>query len=179
MGKPAVYFSAQDYFVNLAEDCRFTIVGKFTKGKPNMDELRKLFNSHVPLKGTVKIAYFDQNHVYIDFNNESDFYHIYFKSFVTLGPYSMKIIKWTPDFVPEIETSLAPVWILVHQLPWHLFRWDILSKMVSLIGNAMAPDMATYSKSRGNVAKLKVEIDLLKPRQDQIWVGFKRLDSNV
>lgn len=88
----------------------------------------------------------------------------------------MKIIKWTPDFVPEIETSLAPVWILVHQLPWHLFRWDILSKMVSLIGNAMAPDMATYSKSRGNVAKLKVEIDLLKPRQDQMgWIQKARL----
>lgn len=43
----------------------------------------------------------------------------------------------------------------------------------------MAPDMATYSKSRGNVVKLKVEIELLKPKQDQLWVGFNRLDSNV
>lgn len=51
--------------------------------------------------------------------------------------------------------------------------------MVSSIGIAMAPDMATYSKSHGNTAKIKLEIDLLKPRQDQIWVGFKRLDTNI
>ncbi|KAH0641234.1 hypothetical protein KY285_037820 [Solanum tuberosum] len=179
MGKPAVYFTAQDYFVNLAEDCKRTIVGKFTRGKPSMEEVRKLFVSHVPLKGTVKIAYFDPSHVYIDFTNDEDFYHIYFKPFITLGPYSMKIIRWTPDLVPENETTIAPVWILIHQLPWHLFRGDILSRMVSSTGTAMAPDMATYSKSRGNVAKLKVEIDLLKPKQDQLWVGFNRLDSNV
>lgn len=42
----------------------------------------------------------------------------------------------------------------------------------------MAPNMATYSKSRGNAAKIKVEIDLLKPSKDQIRLGFKRLDSN-
>lgn len=41
----------------------------------------------------------------------------------------------------------------------------------------MAPDQTTYSKSRGNVAKIKVEIDLLKPRLDQIWLRFKRLDG--
>ncbi|OIT36230.1 hypothetical protein A4A49_02046 [Nicotiana attenuata] len=97
MSRPAVYFSAQDFFVTLSEDCKFTIVGKFTIGKPNMDKVR---------------------------------------------------------------------------------RWDILSKMVISIGTIMAPDMTTYSKSRGNVAKIKVETDLLKIRKDQIWLGFKRLDSN-
>ncbi|OIT02434.1 hypothetical protein A4A49_28080 [Nicotiana attenuata] len=178
MGKPTVYFSAHDYFVTLAEECKFTIVGKFTRGKPSMEEVRRLFISHIPLKGSVKIAFYDANHVYIDFTNEADFYHIYSKPFITLGPYIMKVIRWTPDFSPECETTISPVWILIHQLPWHLFRWDTLSRMVSSIGNAMAPDMATYSKSRGNVAKLKVEINLLKPRQDQIWLGFKRLDSN-
>lgn len=34
MGKLAMYFSALDYFVNLVEDCRLTVVGKFLKGKP-------------------------------------------------------------------------------------------------------------------------------------------------
>lgn len=42
--------------------------------------------------------------------------------------------------------------------------------MVSDIGVSIAPDLATYSKSRGNVAKVKVEIDLLKSRVDQIWL---------
>lgn len=50
--------------------------------------------------------------------------------------------------------------------------------MVESVGTGMAPDIATFSKSRGNVAKLKVEVDLFKPRQDQIWVSFKILGSN-
>lgn len=34
LGKPAVFFSAQDYFVNLAEDCKMTLTGNFYRGKP-------------------------------------------------------------------------------------------------------------------------------------------------
>ncbi|OIT22387.1 hypothetical protein A4A49_35610 [Nicotiana attenuata] len=178
LGKPAVFFSAEDYFVNLAEDCKWTIVGKFTKGRPNMEEMRKLFISQFHLKGPVKIAYKDHKCVYIDFNNEVDYNHIYLKPYLVLGGHHMKILKWTADFKPEVETSIVPVWLLIHQLPWHLFRWEIVSRMISAAGHAIAHDQATYSKSRGNVAKVKVEIDLLKPRLNELWLGFKRLDGS-
>ncbi|XP_070057669.1 uncharacterized protein [Nicotiana tomentosiformis] len=45
--------------------------------------------------------------------------------------------------------------------------------MVREIGVAVTPDLATYLKSRGNVAKVKVKINLLKPRLDQIWDVLK------
>uniref|UniRef100_M1DQL1 LINE-type retrotransposon LIb DNA, complete sequence, Insertion at the S11 site n=1 Tax=Solanum tuberosum TaxID=4113 RepID=M1DQL1_SOLTU len=178
LGKPAVYFSAEDYFGSLAQDCKWTIVGKFIKGKPTMEELRKLFIGQFQLLGTVKIAFYDYRCVYMDFTNEVDFKHIYFKPFIDIGPYTMKVMKWTPDFKPEQETSTVPIWILIHKLPWHLFRWDILSKLVQSIGIAVAPDQATFSKSRGNVAKIKVEIDLLRPKQEEIWLGYKRPDGS-
>lgn len=50
--------------------------------------------------------------------------------------------------------------------------------MIREVGTDVAPDQATYSNSRGNVAKIKVEIDLLKSRTDQIWLSFKRLDGS-
>lgn len=133
-----------------------------------MEELRKLFISQFHLKGTVKIAYYDYMTVYIDFTNEVDYKHVYFKPFINIGSYTMKILKWTPDFKPEQETSIVPVWILVHMLPWHLFIWDIVSRLVQSIGIVVTPDQATFSKFRGNVAKLKVEIDLLKLKQNEI-----------
>ncbi|XP_070014253.1 uncharacterized protein [Nicotiana sylvestris] len=49
--------------------------------------------------------------------------------------------------------------------------------IVQDVGVEVALDLAPYSKSRGNVAKVKVEIDLLKPRLDKIWLGYKRLDG--
>lgn len=67
----------------------------------------------------------------------------------------MKVLRWTPDFNPEQETSIVKVWILIHKLPWHLFSWEIVSRLVKSIGTAVAPDQATYSKTRGNVAKVR------------------------
>ncbi|KAG5583439.1 hypothetical protein H5410_054066 [Solanum commersonii] len=49
--------------------------------------------------------------------------------------------------------------------------------MVSSIGTVVGRDQATYSKSRGNVTRIKVEINLLKPKLDQLWLGFNRLDG--
>ncbi|OIT29407.1 hypothetical protein A4A49_52394 [Nicotiana attenuata] len=170
LGKPVVFFKAEEYFVNLAKECRFTIIGKFYRGKPSMEEIRKTFIRQFQLSASVKIAYFDPKHVYLDFANEVDYNHVFAKDYIDIGDAPMKILKWTPDFKPEEETPIVPVWILIHQLPWHLFKWNIVSRLVQDVGVAVAPDMATYSKSRGNVAKVKVEIDLLKPRLDQIWL---------
>ncbi|KAF3629723.1 hypothetical protein FXO37_28793 [Capsicum annuum] len=88
LDKPMVFFSAQDYFMSLAQDCKITLIGKFYRGKPPMEEISKMF-----------------------------------------------------------------------------------------IRVAVALDQATFSKTRGNVAKVKVEIDLLKSRLDQLWVGFNKVDG--
>lgn len=71
-------------------------------------------------------------------------------------------------FKHEEETSIVSLWISIHQLPWHLLNWKIISRLASEVGVIVAPDQATYFKSRGNVAKVKIEIDLLKSRLDQI-----------
>ncbi|KAG5594512.1 hypothetical protein H5410_035744 [Solanum commersonii] len=70
----------------------------------------------------------------------------------------MKVFKWSPDFKPQVKT---------------------FSKILSVVGIVVAFDVALhmYSKSRGNVAKIKVEIDLLEPKLDQIWLGYNMLDD--
>lgn len=50
--------------------------------------------------------------------------------------------------------------------------------MVQSIGTVVAPNQATYSKSRGNMTKVKIKIDLIKARQDKIWMGYKRPYGN-
>ncbi|OIT20671.1 hypothetical protein A4A49_38227 [Nicotiana attenuata] len=106
-GKPAVHFSAEDYFVNLAQECRLTLIGKFYRTKPPMEDIRKAFVSQFHLKGTVKIAYYDPQHVYIDFANEVDYTHIKLKKFVDINGTPMKILLWTPDFKQEVETPIV------------------------------------------------------------------------
>lgn len=52
-----------------------------------------------------------------------------------------------------------------------------MSRLVQSIGNVVAPDQVTYCKTRGNVAKANMEINLPKPKKESIWLGFKRPDS--
>lgn len=109
LGKPAVYFSAENYSINLAQECKFTLIEKFYKGKPTMDEIRKVFIRQFQLIGSVKIAFFNYRHVYLDFTNELDYDHVLFKEFMDIGDFSMKILKWTANFKPDEETSTFPV----------------------------------------------------------------------
>lgn len=82
-----------------------------------MELIRKTFNSQFHLTGSVKIAYFDPKHVYLDFANDVDYNHVFAEEFIDIGETPMKILKWTLYFKLEEEASIFPVWILIHQLP--------------------------------------------------------------
>lgn len=142
-----------------------------------MEEIQKSFATGYHLKESVKVAYFDNNHVYLNFANKVDYNHILFKNFIHFGDSLMKVLKCSSNIKLEKETPIAPVWILIHQLPWNLFLWDVISRMLNSVGAAIASYMAIYFKSRGNVAKIKVEIDLLKSKQYQIWLEYNRMDD--
>lgn len=45
LGKPIVYFTAQDYFINLAHEYKITIIGKLYQSKPIMEEIKRVFVS--------------------------------------------------------------------------------------------------------------------------------------
>ncbi|KAH0765283.1 hypothetical protein KY285_001154 [Solanum tuberosum] len=133
----------------------------------------------VPLKGSVKIGVKDLKHVFIDVENEEDFKTIYSKNVINLDEEnSMKIQKWSTKFKPEADT-LAPVWINLPNLPWHYYEWAALCRIVSPIGNPIIMDKATQSKTRPTMAKLKVEIDLLKPLVHEVAVVIKNPKGEI
>lgn len=87
-----------------------------------MEEIWEVFIRQFYLKGPVKIPYFDPKYVYIDVPNDVDYKHFIFKEYVDISDSPIKFMKYTPDFIPEVETSIIQVWILIHQLPWHLIK---------------------------------------------------------
>ncbi|KAL0404117.1 UNVERIFIED_CONTAM: hypothetical protein Sradi_2052500 [Sesamum radiatum] len=83
----------------------------------------------------------------------------------------MRIFKWTPDFNPRIESSIALVWIRLPELPVHLFPKKGLFEIASLIGSPLKLDEPTADGFRPSMARVCVEIDLMKPRPASIWIG--------
>ncbi|KAH0641879.1 hypothetical protein KY290_033493 [Solanum tuberosum] len=152
---------------------------EFDKGKPVIvfteDENELLANT---CKWTI-VGIKDHKHVFIDVENEEDFKTIYSKNFINLDEEnSMKIQKWSTKFKSEAD-SLAPVWINLPNLPWHYYEWATLCRIVSPIGNPIIMDKATLTKTRPTMAKLKVEIDLMKPLVHEVDVVIKNPKGEI
>ncbi|KAG5631558.1 hypothetical protein H5410_003275 [Solanum commersonii] len=85
----------------------------------------------------------------------------------------------TPTFRPKEETSIIPIWISLPELPWHCYHRDILSPLLSPIGKVLYLDTTSIQKTRGSVARVKVQIDLTKERPPHVWMGLNEEDLNI
>lgn len=80
----------------------------------------------------------------------------------------MRVFKWTPDFDSRVESSVTPVWIGLPELPLHLFHKKALFEITSLIGKPLKVDKPTADQTRPSIARVCVELDLLKDRVEEI-----------
>lgn len=82
----------------------------------------------------------------------------------------MRVFKWTPRFHVDRESSLVPVWFSLPKLPVHLFHKSCLFQIVACLGRPLYLDSATVSLSRPSVARVCVELDLLKTLPSRVWI---------
>ncbi|KAH0652709.1 hypothetical protein KY289_030387 [Solanum tuberosum] len=178
-GYPSITFLEKDFLGKMPERCKYTLVGKFLNAMPRMEAIRKSFIAQTQLTGGVKIAHFNSRHIYIDLDNEADHISVWTKQKMYIAGQSMKLQMWTPTFKPAEETPIVPIWITLPELPWHCHYMDILTPLLSPIGKALYLDSATMQKTRGSVAKVRVQIDITKERPQHVWLGFSEKDPNL
>ncbi|KAF3668595.1 hypothetical protein FXO37_09456 [Capsicum annuum] len=49
---------------------------------------------------------------------------------------------------------------------------EVIGPLLSPIGTALFLDFATFKKTRGSMAKAKIQLDLTKPRPSHMWLGY-------
>ncbi|OIS98131.1 hypothetical protein A4A49_05154 [Nicotiana attenuata] len=170
-GMSAVLFKAAGYYRIMAEECRLTIVGRFLKPRPQIDRLRSRFKELITIKGSAKIGVYDNFNVFLDLTNEDDFNVVWYKRVIEIEGQQMWLQRWSPDFKPEEDLPVAPVWVLLPGLPYHMHTWHYVKQVVSVIGTPLEMDLATRGKTRPCMAKVRTEIDLLKQQPDVVYVG--------
>uniref|UniRef100_M1DH02 Bifunctional endo-1,4-beta-xylanase xylA n=1 Tax=Solanum tuberosum TaxID=4113 RepID=M1DH02_SOLTU len=139
-GLPAVLLEEDDYNIKLAESCKHTLVGKFTNTMPKMEIIRKSFTIQTQLTGGVKITHYDSRHEYIDLDNEFDYVTVWTKQRMSIEGQLMRIQAWTPEFTPEEETPIVPIWVALPELPWHCYNKVLLTIILSPIGKVLYLD---------------------------------------
>ncbi|KAG5613699.1 hypothetical protein H5410_013523 [Solanum commersonii] len=91
----------------------------------------------------------------------------------------MRIQTWTPEFTPEEETPIVPIWVALPELPWHCYNKVLLTTILSSISKVLYLDSPSSQKTRGSMARVKIQIDLTKERPPVCILGrFKNSDPN-
>ncbi|KAH0671069.1 hypothetical protein KY289_025562 [Solanum tuberosum] len=130
------------------------------------------------LKRNIKIGAYDMHHVFLDFDNIEDHLNVLSRNFIHLGGLNiMKIMKWSTTFKLNSDHSLAPVWVNLLDLKWHLFEWDAICRILEPIGAPLLLDKATLTKTRPTIAKVRVEIDLTKLLIDEVILEITNRDG--
>lgn len=94
-GKEMVVFTKEEHKL-LADTYRWTIIGKFSRGRPTIDKIRADFTKVITTKGEVKIGAKDIYHVFINVENEEYFNDIFSRDSISLNnDVDMKILKCT------------------------------------------------------------------------------------
>lgn len=80
----------------------------------------------------------------------------------------MHVFHWSPEFRSDVESSLVPIWVSLPHLPIFFFNKQCLFFIARMIGTPLTIDVATAELSHPSVAKVCVQIDLLK----KLLLGF-------
>ncbi|XP_077218478.1 uncharacterized protein LOC143852771 [Tasmannia lanceolata] len=175
-GEPAICFDESVINAN-AEKFKYCLVGKFPHSWPGLTQIREWLGKKWKLRGSCSVTLLDRHHVFIRLDNVSDMLYIWTRGRWLINGHLMKVFKWTPAFHPvqgQGEPSLAPVWIALPYLRVVFFQEDVLTDIASLVGRVLTIDRPTRILSRTNVARVCVEVDLLKELPHRIWIGVGR-----
>ncbi|XP_027156068.1 uncharacterized protein LOC113766259 [Coffea eugenioides] len=168
-GEAAVIFSKAEVD-KLATPFRWALVGKFSHGRPSLEGIRKFFST-LNLKDQVSVGLLDYRHVLLKCSAEQDFN--LGCGMWQLGKYPMRVFRWTRDFHVKKESALAPVWASLPALPIHYFDKHSLFSILAPVRKPLFLDSATAAGTRPSVARVCVEVDLLKPICSRVWVAVE------
>ncbi|KAL0336656.1 UNVERIFIED_CONTAM: hypothetical protein Sradi_4877500 [Sesamum radiatum] len=161
-GELGIIYSPEET-AELAARLKFAFVGKFSHGLPNLNFLCILIVK-LGMKGNVTVGRLNFKHVLIRLSNEDDFFRIWLRGEWTFDSFHMRVFKWTPNFDPQIESPIAPVWIRLPALPVQLFEKNALFTLATKIGKQLRLDEPTADLSRPDLARVYVEIDVTSPK---------------
>ncbi|KAG5611553.1 hypothetical protein H5410_022834 [Solanum commersonii] len=183
-GEPQVIWEHEE--VNqmiINENLEYAVIGKFSYGWPEIQDLRKLIPKQCELKGECNIGLLSNRHVLIRAMLLEDYVHLLSKPafYITQKNWSfpMRTLKWDPMFNPEEETSTAIAWISFPSLPPIFFGKEAVFLLAAAVGKPLQVDMATKNQTRPSCTRVKVEVDLLKEFPKRIKIGMRMKNEEV
>ncbi|RAL42524.1 hypothetical protein DM860_011142 [Cuscuta australis] len=109
-------------------------------------------------------------HILLNFSSDDDFHRCFKRREWSLGAYKMLISKWTPNFDPNVESPIMPIWISIKNLPIHFHAKESLMQIARIFGNPIKLDSTTENFGRPSIARICVEVDISQPQTNKFFI---------
>ncbi|XP_060182956.1 uncharacterized protein LOC132612899 [Lycium barbarum] len=151
--------------MNIIEKLQYVVVGKFSYGWPELEELRTQIPLQCGIKGDCCIDLFRNRRFLMRFERFEDYLQMMAKTAHYIksrdgGMYQMRPLLYNTRFKIDEETTVAMAWISFPNLLPTFFMKNSLFSLASAVGKPLQLDMATINKTRPNCARVKVIVDL-------------------
>ncbi|WMV08314.1 hypothetical protein MTR67_001699 [Solanum verrucosum] len=152
--------------MNIIENLQYAVIGKFSYGWPEIEELRIQIPRQRNVKGECKIGLLRNRHILMRFNTHDDFINMMSKPNYYIQSkdgysYMKRPLIYDATFNIEKETMQAMGWISFSDLKPTYFVKESIFLLASAVGKPLQLDMATINKTRPSCARVKVQVDLL------------------
>lgn len=136
-----------------------TLMGK----KVSFRVLENKLNRDWGRKGSLKITDLPKNFYVVQFTSTEDYLHALFNGPWMLADHYLLVQRWRPFFITNatIESKVA-VWVRIPELPLEFYNDRFLWRVGAKLGSLLKIDRLTSIQSRGQFARICVEIDLSK-----------------
>lgn len=159
------------------------MIGKFSDGAPEIQDLRQFIPKQCELKGECNIGLVSHRHVFIRASCLEDYVSLLSKpAFYIMHrgwTYPMRTFKWDPmvDLVEETSTAIA--WISFPALPPIFSVKKAIFSLAAAIEKPLQVDLTTKNQTRQSCASVKVEADLLREFPKSINVGLRKQNGDL
>ncbi|KAH0761589.1 hypothetical protein KY290_017662 [Solanum tuberosum] len=182
-GIPTISWSASEIQrMNILENLQYAVVGKFSYGAPDINEIRDLIPKQCGLSGSCQIGLLRNRHVLIRCDLMEDYIKILSKnSYYIIAKdgyaYQMRPFIYDANFKAGEETTKATTWISFPDLLPTFFVKEVLFSLASVVGKPLQLDLATINKTRPSCARVKVQVHLVTEKPE--FVQMQLEDENT
>ncbi|WMV42323.1 hypothetical protein MTR67_035708 [Solanum verrucosum] len=148
--------------MNILEDLQYAIVGRFSYGWLELEELRTCIPRQCNIKEECRIGLLRNKHTLIRLDQQDDFINLMSKGIYYIlakdgYSYTMRLLIYDAKFKVEEETTHAMAWISFSNLKPTYFVKEALFSIATAVGKPLHLDMTTINKTRPSCARVKVQ----------------------
>lgn len=172
---PVVHVSDEE-MLEWCEQWNQTLVVHVLGKKVNYRVLENKVNRDWARAGKVKIIDMPRGFYAVNFENMEDYKHVLFEGPWMVADHYLLVQRWRPNFLRSAKKeSKVAVWVRIPELPLELYNRQFLERLGKSLGSFLKIDHLTSIQSRGQFARICVEIDLARPLQPKVYVRGEAL----